>query len=202
MRRPSLVSFPVSQQEKFPPIKEEKAEKADQNTPEENVRLKNKIESAQSLGDIVHLFITAKGIAGSDKFYSKEEISQSLFSRAWHGKFKETEITRNLGLREKVNELLKTQEPFMKNAKETWQEIERKVSAAKSIGALSRVVYEYAGVFTPENKTYTALDIINGIAYAREHKKEEAGRFQRITSAFGIRKKARQLIEELEATKK
>ena len=190
--------------EKFPSAEHGKTKESipDQNTPEENDRLKAKIENAASLGDIVQSFITAKGIMGSDQFYSKEKVAQSLLFRAWLGKFKETDITRNLGLRDKVNELLKDQKPFMESTKETWEEIERKVGETKNIGMLLRVLYEYAGIFTPRNKTYSALDIANSITYARGHKEEGDVRFDMITSAFGIRKKAREFVKELEAKEK
>ena len=87
----------------------EKEEPENLNSPEEERKIEQGIKEAETLDDLINLFENAKGIMGSSEFFnSKGIIDQLKMARDINPDLVVGYMTRSLGLRDRVKEMVKT----------------------------------------------------------------------------------------------
>jgi hypothetical protein len=180
----------------------------DQNTLEQNQYLERRIKMANSVEDIVGAIISgSKGIKGSEKFYSTNDVISAIQRRIWFGEgyhHAYDSITRTYGLRDKVEELLAGTRALMENPKATERKIEINIQSAASIGEIIKEIYSHAGLMVEVDgnfKVYSAYEIARGIQYVQDHPEEGEKRYRYLTKGLGLRSRVRHIIEYQEAKK-
>jgi hypothetical protein len=185
------------------PSKEDEVENL--NTLEQDKYLQDKIQDAENISDVLVALSNVKGIQGSDKFWSSQEIEEQILEKMWHSPTLGGHITRNFGLRNKVNNLLESHEPLVIYGKNIEQYVSFVIDYAIDINDLLGQLRSIGGLVKNEKgkfTNYTYNEIKKGIEYAIQHKNEpDKERYRYLTRSYGLREKTKELVTKLEDKK-
>ena len=154
--------------------------------------LEKSIEKAETIDDLIEIFENADGIKGSNKFYRSKEVIESLeLAKEFPGAIKEFPnnfFTGNLGLRDKVLEILARKEEKPK-AEKNEQALEKSIESARTIDDLIEIFKNTDGIMTSRGFC-NSEKMIKILEFAKD---DPDSAITYVTTNLGLRNKVREI---------